>query len=106
MQGGIDEDGLFAHVDVILEEHAQHGGQALLQSALAMDHVDHGGVQPDPEAAGGGNAFAPLLAFTDDGGGGHVAGLQGMKASPSRLTSMAPMERTFSVTSAPKIWEG
>ena len=33
----------------------------------------------------------------------HVAGLQrmDMKASPSLLTSFAPMERTFSVTSAP-----
>ena len=52
VQGRVDQDGLLAHIDAVLEEHAQHGGNALYDGALAAFELDHRRIQPDRVASG------------------------------------------------------
>ena len=76
VQRRIDKDRLPADVDAVLAEHPQHGGNALFNRALAVLQLNHGRVQPDGKALGGGNAVAAVSALTNDGCGGDIAGFQ------------------------------
>ena len=78
VQRGIDEDRRFAHIDAELQIHAQHGGQALFQRALAVDHIDHGRIEPYGAAGGRGHALAVGGAFADHRRGVYIAGFQRM----------------------------
>lgn len=61
-----------------LAEHAEHGGNALFDGPLAVDHFDERRIQPDAFPVRRPDPAAVLLALADDGRSGDVAGLQGI----------------------------
>ena len=76
VEGGVDQDGLLSDVDAVFAEHPQHGGDALFDGALAVFQLDHRGVQPHADAAGGVDALAVGGALPDDGGSGRHRGTE------------------------------
>ena len=78
VEGGIDQNWRLADVHAVLSKHAQHGRNPAFNCTCPMAKLNHRGIQPDPLTIRGLYSLVPAPALPNDGGGGHIPGLQGM----------------------------
>ena len=82
MQGRINQNRLFSHIDTILHEHTEHSRDSLLDGSFSVKQIDHRGIQPYSLALRSLNALVAVVgAFTNNACCGYVTGFQRMHES-------------------------